>query len=216
MNISTAEAQETAQLYIDALSAMCIVGKHGDYHVQNPNWIFTKRNYLRNLCQHWEVGNSDELKDNIKWSLSVGHRKEFEDMNLALSTQPESDRSHYIEMEKDNPTRRYKLSIVNDYLERMPPGGIAATDYTWAVFKCCAGFKLDYLTEEEKWKYINEIIAIIRSNYTNWKDFLISFTVGSAYTSLNRSADYISENKALLAKLLVSPYSPLRKVKLNG
>ncbi|WP_282935557.1 DUF1266 domain-containing protein [Paenibacillus sp. RC67] len=215
MNASAVNAKFASQPYIDALTAMCIVGRDGDYHVQNPNWIYSKRNYLRNFCNHWGVGSSDELKENISWSLKVGSRAEFADMSRTLSVLSESDRTRYIELEKDNPTQSYKLSIVNEYLGRMPAGGIAANDYAWVVFKCCAGYKMDYLTEEEKWTYLNEVIQTVKSRYSNWKDFLISFSVGSAFISVNQSADYISENKALLTKLLTSHYSPLWQANLR-
>ncbi|WP_028548586.1 DUF1266 domain-containing protein [Paenibacillus sp. UNC451MF] len=216
MNTSAEEASFTYKPFVDALTAMCIVGRDADYHVQNPNWIYTKRSYLRNLFKHWEIENADTLKENIKHSITIGQRKEFEDISCILSSLSEDGRLKYIESETGDANRKYKLTIVNQYLGRMPSGGIAAVDYTWTVFKCCAGLKMDYLTEEEKWSNIGEVIQIVKSNYSNWKDYLVSFTVGSAFNSINRNSDYISENKAVLTKLFVSHSSPLRQAHLGS
>ncbi|WP_179135892.1 DUF1266 domain-containing protein [Paenibacillus sp. 32352] len=215
MNPGAEQIKLASLPYVEALTAMCIVGRDGDYHVQNPEWIYSKRSFMRNMFAHWGVGSSDELKQNIEWSLATGQRKEFDDMTLLLSSLSEQDRMRYLESQKGDTAQSFKMSIVNSYLGRMPAGGIAANDYTWAVFKCCAGHKMDYLTEDEKWTYIGDIIQLVKSQYSNWKDYLISFTVGGAFNSTLQSSDYISENRAIITKLLVSDYSPLRQAILK-
>lgn len=215
MNASDTEAQTVLQNWANALTSMCIVGRDGDYYVQNPELMFDNRRYLRRLFTYWEIETGDALKQEIERLLSEGIRKEYEEMSLTMSTIADSDRLRYIQSESADAKRKYRLSIVNQYLWRLPDGGVAAHDYSWAIFKCCAGVKLDYIKEEEKWDCVGRIVPMVKDSFSSWKDYLYSFSVGAAFSSLQLNANFVSESKAQYAKLLVSQHSPLHKVNLK-
>jgi len=215
MNASELDAKAVMQSWAYALTSMCIVGRDGDYFVQNPEFMFNNRTYLRNMFSFWNIENADALKQDIEWLLAEGIRKEYGEMSLILSTVADSERLRYIQSESADAKRKHQLSVVNQYLWRLPAGGVAAHDYSWAVFKCCAGVRLGYLKEEEKWDYVGRIVPMVKDAFSNWKDYLFGFSAGSAFNSMHLNANFVSESKVQYAKLLVSRHSPLQKVSLK-
>ncbi|MDO3676369.1 DUF1266 domain-containing protein [Paenibacillus ehimensis] len=200
--------------YVEAMTSLCIVGKFGEYFLRNPEMIFERRSALRGLFKFWNIANTQELKQNVEWTIAIGARKEFGELYNWLSSVSEAERASIGQTTAD-PARKHQLSVVRQYVWRMPTAGIAAYDYSMAVFRACAGQKLGYITEQEKWAYIEEVIPLVKDDFSNWKDYLYSFNVGAVFTSRLLNADYISENGVLLTKLLFSRNDSFRRASLG-
>ncbi|WP_339324383.1 DUF1266 domain-containing protein [Paenibacillus sp. FSL W8-0194] len=210
----TMELAGALQPYVDAMTALCIEGRYADYHVQNPNRVFSKTTDTRNTLKLWNIENADGLKEALEWFLAEGMRKELADLGGTLSVLKDEKRAGYIE-ETQDPVLRHKLSVANQYLGRLPAGGIAAYDCSWGVFISCAARKMVYLTEQERWDYVARFVALAKENYSDWNDYMAGFAAGAAYAFGQKRSSYISDNQAVFAKLLRSRFSPFRKVQLN-
>lgn len=210
----TMELAGALQPYVDAMTALCIEGRYADYHVQNPRRVFSKTSHTRNTLKLWNIENAEGLKEALEWFVSGGMRKEFAELSVTLSVLKAEQRARYIEQTSD-PVRRHKLSVADQYLGRLPAGGIAAYDCSWGVFICCAARQRVYLTEQEKWDYIGRFVGLAKENYSEWKDYMAGFAAGAAYSFGQKRGSYISDNQAVFAKLLRSRYSPFRKAALS-
>ncbi|WP_088833227.1 DUF1266 domain-containing protein [Paenibacillus tyrfis] len=214
MYMTDTAAQKAMNDYVEAMTSLCIVGKFGDYFLHNPEMIFERRSILRGLFRFWNIENAEDLKQNIEWTIAEGARKEFAELYSRLSSVSEAERAS-IGHNTDDPTRKHRLSVVTQYLWRMPTAGIAAHDYSMAVYRACAGRKLGYLTEQEKWAYIEKVIPMVKEDFSSWKDYLYSFHVGAVFTSHLLNGDYVSENSVLLTKLLFSRNDSFRRATLG-
>ncbi|KEQ27459.1 DUF1266 domain-containing protein [Paenibacillus tyrfis] len=207
-------AQKALNDYVEAMTSLCIVGKFGDYFLHNPEMIFERRSVIRGLFNFWSITDTQGLKQNLEWTIAEGARKEFAELYSRLTSVSEAERAS-IGHNTDDPTHKHRLSVVRQYLWRMPTVGIAAHDYSMAVYRACAGRKLGYLTEQEKWAYIEEVIPMVKKDFSSWKDYLYSFHVGAVFTSHLLNADYINENSVLLTKLLFSRNDSFRRASLS-
>lgn len=211
------QIKETAlrlQPYVDAMTALCIGGRYADYHIQNPSRSYSKRSNIRKTLKLWEIENETNLKDALAWLTSHGLRKEFAELSGMLSVLSVENRARHIE-ETDDPIQKHKLSVIAQYLGRLPAGGIAAYDYSWAVFICCAAHKINYMTEQDKWDHIDRFVGLAKESYSEWNDYMAGFAIGAVYSFGHKRSGYVADNQRVFAKLMFSCLSPFRKVRLS-
>ncbi|WP_054975373.1 DUF1266 domain-containing protein [Paenibacillus sp. A3] len=207
-------ARKALNDYVEAMTSLCIVGKFGEYFLHNPEMLFERRSGLRGMFKFWDIADAQGLKQNLEWTITAGARKEFAELYNRLSSVSEAERAS-IGQNTDDPARKHMLSVVRQYLWRVPTAGIAAHDYSMAVFRACAGRKLGYLTEQEKWAYIGVVIPMVKGDFSSWKDYIYSFHIGAVFRSHLLNADYISENSILLTKLLFTRNDSFRRATLG-
>ncbi|MBW7477557.1 DUF1266 domain-containing protein [Paenibacillus oenotherae] len=212
MNYDDRKIRAKLQPYINALASPLFIESTSDYYLIQPELILNHAKDLGKLLDSWGLDTDDDPADNIDWFVEEGHRASFRHNCNTLARMKESERNPFIASIKDDALARHKLEIAHQYLQRMPSGGIAAFDYSWIVFKCCAGFTLGYLTESDKWRYIAQVYDMLEKSYSNSHDYMLGFAVGCIYNSSNLSSDYVRRNKAAIHKLLSSKQSPLNRV----
>ncbi|MDR9853910.1 DUF1266 domain-containing protein [Paenibacillus sp. VCA1] len=202
------------QPYVDAMTALCIEGRYAEYHIQNSSRSFSKRSFNRKTLKLWNIENAAGLRDVLDWFASDGMRKEFAETSGMLSVLSAEKRARQIE-ETEDPIQKHKLSVANQYVGRLSAGGIAAYDYSWGVFICCAARKMDYLTEEGKWDHIARFVGLAKESYSEWNDYMAGFAAGAVYSYGHKRVGYVADNQAVFAKLMFSRLSPFRKVRLS-
>ncbi|MNN43764.1 hypothetical protein D3C81_1580180 [compost metagenome] len=190
-------------------------GDSADYYVNKVDALYKgSKRKLYNILARYDISNAQELKKCIDWNISVGKRNEFSRFDRELSLLMEADRIRRIESE-ENPEEQYRLNVANDYLRRMPHGGIGAYDYSFTAFYCLIGRQLGWLTKDETWSYIEKLVLLAKQNYSDWHEYCIGFVVGLEYCSQNTNFNYVKEGKNRIMRLLNFLDSPMVQIKLN-
>ncbi|MNW40165.1 hypothetical protein D3C74_172710 [compost metagenome] len=206
INLRKLDAWERAMLSI------WLEESEAEYYQPNVDIVFNQEAELKERLKEQGIEDSVELKNYINSLITWGYRGEFDTMCRKLACLTDSAREAFIASTTSDKQELHRLNIVNDYLNRIPLGGISSYDYVVIVCYCRIGNKLDYLTLVEKWDYINQVISLSKKSYTNWKDFIIGFNLGNHYANMDLSVNYISKNQTSHAKLLTSRRSPLQQI----
>lgn len=211
MNLNKEEDRTAWKPFLDVILSLCVSGDNADFFILNPERIYSSRNSCRAIIESYGITDADKLSEILSWMAVGNGSKEYLDMRNTLSLMSLTERNSYIQIEKHSPEYKYKLSIVNHYMGRLPSSGIDAYSYGWAMFYCYAGKELEYMKEEEKWEYVGSILQKVLKSYSSWREFIHAFAVGRLFHSSTLSADISRQTRASLIKLLVSPLSPIHK-----
>lgn len=193
---------------MNSLVSLILIGGVNDHYLMNPDLIFNNKELLRKMFKTWELEEEKDTAGNINWYFTEGHRHSFQEQLTKLSGMKEAEYRDYTATIGNNGKLRHELDVVYYYSETMPSGGIAAFDYSWIVFKCWAGCTLGFITEEDKWTYLADVVRLIKESYSNWDDYVFSFVVGRVYTSSNLSTDFVRNYKIDIYKMMKPEYNP--------
>ncbi|MNJ36893.1 hypothetical protein D3C77_316980 [compost metagenome] len=214
MSQNGALRREVLQLYVDAAVAFIPMDLYAEYYIMNPEMLVdVSRQTMWEILNTFHIRNEDELRKDIAWTIAVGRRLEFARTCQQLSILSEAERNKFIE-EAETAQDKHKRAVANYYLRRMPPGGIGAYDFSYAVFKCLGGRQLKCLSEDEMWGYIGSLANLMRNSYSNWYDYTMGFAVGFEYFSPEMSQTYLSADRQRLMRLLNLRKSPLLQIRL--
>ncbi|TVX99887.1 DUF1266 domain-containing protein [Cohnella terricola] len=213
MNETGKLGRDALELYKNAILSSNIISSSnhlGDFYAQNPgSW---SNGHVKQHLGAFNISDANSLRQQLEWLITHGFREQFEQLRMLLVAIPEASHATIIESET-SPERRRQMSIVRDYMWRVSPAGIAAFDCSTAMFCCCGGKQVFTIEEAEHWSFIERIVQLTRELFSNWRDYLISLSIGSQFAT-KANVDYVGINKAVLAKLLASEHSLLRQVEL--
>ncbi|GGG65506.1 DUF1266 domain-containing protein [Paenibacillus radicis (ex Gao et al. 2016)] len=201
--------------YTRAFVAICQAQSgYEEYFITNP-LSPRKRQISASLKRHG-IHNMDEFFADFLQHIRWRQQDLFKKLSDKLTRMTSTQRIAYIQS-VTNIEHQQALYMVNEYFERLPRGGIAAHEYTWAVFKCWAGYRLGYVDYKQHMLYISDIVAAVQRDYPDWNSFLTGFFAGKAFfLSGEPSFEQLDLNKDVLSRLLESKFSPLKKVDLQG
>lgn len=209
------EVRAQLALYGHAMSSLCMKGQMAFSLAKNMQAVFENKRRLQSALELWEIENSAALKAELQWLFETGVRKEFEDCQMLLSGLGDTERSGYLKSLPSGEAHTGKLHVATYYLSRLPVKGIAAFDYSWCVYLCCAGYRLGYLSEEDQWRIVAMCVRHARIAYSSWKDYTIGFAAGADFHQASSSLDHVKKYKDFFVKLLTAPESPLGQVNLR-
>lgn len=212
MNIDTQEEREAWMPYVHAVLSLCSIGQEVGYFVMNPKMQYQMWSRMRSFLKQHEIHDKEQLKTDIEWYLETGRRDEFFRDSCHLSMLSAAERNRYIQL-LTNEQRKRQLTVVNRYLWSLTPGGIAAYDYSWTMLKCIAGKKVGYLSEDEMWGYIGQIIPMIKENFSEWEAYITSYAVGQSYLMREYPFSFVSKNRKYIMQMMNSPQNPMLQFK---
>ncbi|XOK58549.1 DUF1266 domain-containing protein [Paenibacillus elgii] len=209
------EVRAQLALYGHAMSSLCMKGQMAFSLAKNMQAVFENKRRLQSALELWEIEDSAALKAELQWLFETGVRKEFEACQMLLSGLADTERSGYLQSLPTGEVHTGRLHVVAYYLSRLPVKGIAAFDYSWCVYLCCAGYHRGYLSEEDQWRIVAMCVRHARIAYASWKDYIIGFAAGADFHQASPSLDHAKKYKDFFVKLLTAPESPLRQVNLR-
>ncbi|WP_199925398.1 DUF1266 domain-containing protein [Paenibacillus bouchesdurhonensis] len=212
MNINTQEERKAWMPYVHAVLSLCSIGQEVGYFMMNPKMQYEMWNRMRSFLKQHELHDKEQLIADIEWYLETGRRDEFFRDSCLLSMLSAAERSRYIQL-LTNEQRRRQLTVVSRYLWSLPPGGIAAYDFSWIMLKCFAGKQVGYLSEDEMWSYIGRIIPMIKENFSEWETYIASYAVGQSYLLQESPSSFVSKNRQYIMQMMSFRQSPMLQFK---
>ncbi|TVX96883.1 DUF1266 domain-containing protein [Cohnella terricola] len=199
--------------YMRAFAAICHAEIGREYLVTNP--LAIRKRHLRSFFKGMGIHNEETFLTSFHSHLRGVLQNDYVKLCSSLERKTVAERVAYIQS-ITNEKHRLELLVVNEYFYRLPKGGVAAHDYTWAIFKSWAGCKLGYIDFERHWKYVEDILASVRRDYEDWESYLTGFFVGVALLNPD-DPDFASIHRIqdTLSRLLKSRLSPLHGVSIR-
>lgn len=153
----------------------------GYYHQQNPMQLISSKRELLREFGSMGIADTVSIQRHIEGCFQSGIRQEYQQMYIRLACMPRQQQEGYMERVPPISTEFYRLEIVLKMLHRMPSGGISAYDYIRGIYVAYGGHRLGWLTREQREAYCIKAMTAIRTDYTNWRDVILAFTIGYAF-----------------------------------
>ncbi|MCW9708721.1 DUF1266 domain-containing protein [Fodinibius salsisoli] len=173
------------QLWLLATSAMLAQLNNQRHDTLMPKGDYTHPELVENirhvLTRDWEINNLADLSDTIK---TLNEKKSFtgelntwevlsgEELKIAATKKDQlGDYSHVMDM-------------VHNYRDSLPGG-----DMAWHYGRCSWLIRmsafLKYITEEEAWALLEDNGRRIKTVFSSWAEFGLSYMVGAQYWRRN-------------------------------
>ncbi|WP_339158255.1 DUF1266 domain-containing protein [Paenibacillus sp. FSL W8-0186] len=212
MNIDKPEERKAWMPYVNTVLSLCSIGQEVGYFVMNPKMQYRMWGRMRGFLKQQDIHDKEKLAATIGWFLETGRRCEYYRDYCQLSTLSAAERSRYIEALTDEHRKR-QFTVVNRYLWSLSTGGIGAYDYSWTMLNCFAGKEVGYLSENEMWAYIGQVISLIKADFSDWETYVTSYAVGQQYLLQDNPFSFVSRNRKIIMQLMNSNQNPMLHLK---
>ncbi|MGG4555414.1 DUF1266 domain-containing protein [Paenibacillus humicus] len=212
MNIDKPEERKAWMPYVNTVLSLCSIGQEVGYFVMNPKMQYRMWGRMRGFLKQQDIHDKEKLAATIEWFLETGRRSEYYRDYCQLSTLSAAERSRYIEALSDEHRKR-QFTVVNRYLWSLSTGGIGAYDYSWTMLNCFAGKEVGYLSENEMWAYIGQVISLIKADFSDWETYVTSYAVGQQYLLQDNPFSFVSRNRKIIMQLMNSNQNPMLHLK---
>ncbi|WP_172250634.1 DUF1266 domain-containing protein [Saccharibacillus deserti] len=164
---------------------------------------------LRNL---WQVENAADLRELAERFWSGLDNPEFQQIRLFFSGLTRAERSSDLAARTPGSVRGREGYVVNLYMDRLPPAGIAAWDLGRLAFYIRCARLARYINEQEEAAYLLHNAVRARFSYRNWADYAVAYMAGCQFSQKDLSEEGSEIRLGRLRRLLTGPKSPWREL----
>ncbi|MEI7026058.1 DUF1266 domain-containing protein [Paenibacillus sp. y28] len=220
MNVSAKKQRKAVQLYLQAVSSICISGTMASYYTWYPygkvrEGFLGKAMLARKVKKEWGISDTQTFLHRLGWYLNEGNRAPYDLIVRKLALMSETQRQAYIAALPADQEQANRTRIAHFYLRKLPPGGIAALDYAWYIHMCRVGSVLGYLNEAEARKRMLKAARLLQQAYGSWNEYLGACVAGHHFTLANMSLDMTRTYFMYISLRFAGPNSPFRQVDWN-
>jgi hypothetical protein len=176
-----------------------------------------KTSVLRFVKGFCNVFNKEDLELRLDEYLRGSNVSEFFNKRRSfLISLPPEERIKYINSLKEKDIREYtKFSLINQYDKSLPKSGVYAFDLSNYTSLSRLGGFLDYIDENKVHKYLEKSALLAQKNYSSFREFAISSTVGILFSEDIIDKNYYDMLLLRLKKLLTYPESYFKNLDWN-
>lgn len=173
-----------------------------------------KSDIKRELRSSWGIENKEDLLATLEELKNGLHQPKFEKCLQAVKDNGGKDADiKNIDLKKYDVDKEDVAFIIKNF-DKISPSGIKAWDYARYANNVNMAQGAGMLTEAECDDLLKDLLAVVRTNYTDWKSYFADFDMGRRFWSGDESnTEMYSRNAALLGSdnsYLIYKYIPLQ------
>lgn len=136
----------------------------------------------------------------------------FQQIRLLLAGLTLAERRAYVDSLPADSDRYRFVYTVNQYMDRLPPAGIAAWDLGQLAFHIRCARLAGHIGENEENAYLLHNAVRVRFSYRSWPDYAVAYMAGKQYGEEDLSEERSELNLEQLRRLLTGKNSPWREL----
>ncbi len=173
-----------------------------------------KNSQKRLLVRWWNVNNRTELLDLLKYQLTTGHNRRWQNMQKEYEANRPLDR--FRSGWTDAHDYEVGVSLLKKYGKQFGTRGLLAWDHCRYIALCRWGYQCGYLTEAEAWELIMPVAARIQKQSKNWDQLATDYLIGRHFWSDTIYQEGNDTVQKIKYRLLHDPGSTWVKIPLHS